>query len=180
MAEGALARPCGKLGTDVSNKMNDTNAFITERTIEALAPKTGESIIELGPGNGVLSCGLVQVLIQLHAGDCHDVAVDVASIDGLMAVNVLYFVDDLDRLLARIRPWFRPGGRCVFGIRPAATLRSLCFHEFGYHIRLVEEIENTMRTHGFGQITHTHFDEGEGSPGELSFPNGSIIIKAIA
>jgi len=204
-----LAHPNGELGVDVSSKMNDTNAFITARTIEALSPKLGEFIVELGPGNGLLSCGLVRTIgsegrylgievssdmanvaektlcdssdahIRIHAGDCHDALVDTASIDGLMAVNVLYFVADLDGLLAQIRPWFRAGGRCVFGIRPEGTLKSLCFHEFGYHIRTVEEIEKTLRKHGFNDISLTYYDEGEGALGDITFPNGSIIIKAL-
>lgn len=203
-----LARPSGDLGMDISSKMNETNAFITARSIEALAPKSGEVIVELGPGNGALSRGLVRTLgkggrylgievsedmvpvaqkslrdaaegeIRVHAGDCHDAVVDAASIDGLMAVNVLYFVEDLDGLLARIYPWFRAGGRCVFGIRPAATLQNLCFHEFGFHIRPPEVIESALSRHGFGDITMTEFDEGEGKLGAITFPNGSIIIKA--
>ena len=203
-----LAHPSGELGNEISTKMNDTNAFITARAIEVLAPIAGDYIVELGPGNGALSGDLVKTIgsagrylgieisrdmaqvaektlrdigvaqIDVHPGDCHDVIVADESIDGLMAVNVLYFIDDLDGLLARIKPWFKPNGRCVFGIRPAHTLETLRFHEFGYHIRSPEEIGNAMREHGFGGITITQYNEGEGSLGDIRFPNGSIIIKA--
>ena len=203
-----LARPSGEMGNEISTKMNDTNAFITARSIEALAPKAGEFIVELGPGNGALSIGLVQTLgaegrylgieiskdmahlaeqalrhagkarVDVHAGDCHDAPVNTASIDGVIAVNVLYFAEELDALLARIRPWLQPSGRCVFGIRPARTLESLSFHELGYHIRSPEEIVNAMRSQGFCEITFTEYDEGEGNLGDITFPNGSIIIKA--
>lgn len=205
-----LAHPSGEKGDEIAGKMNDTNALITERAIEALAPQAGEFIVELGPGNGALSRGLVQTIgpagrylgievsrdiapvaektlrdvgearVDVHAGDCHDASVEMVSIDGLMAVNVLYFVDDLDALLDRIRPWFRPGGRCVFGIRPSKTLESFKFDDFGYHIRPVDEIEDTMRAHDFTEIGSTHYDDGEGRLGEITFPNGSIIIKANA
>lgn len=205
-----LAHPSGKKGDEISGRMNETNALITERAIEALAPRVGEFIVELGPGNGALSRGLVRTIgpggrylgieissdmvpvaektlrdagearVDIHAGDCHDASVDESSVDGLMAVNVLYFVDDLNALLGRIRPWFRSGGRCVFGIRPSETLRSLRFHEFGYHIRPLDEIEAAMRDHGFAEIGSTHFDDGEGRLGDITFPNGTIIIKASA
>lgn len=205
-----LARPSGDLGSDISEKMNNTNAFITARTIEALAPNAGDFIIEIGPGNGVLSSDLVKTIgpggrylgievskdmaqiaeknlrdkgsarIDVHSGDCHDASVDDASVDGLMAVNVLYFIDDLNELLAQIRPWFKPNGRCIFGIRPARTLESLRFHEFGHHIRPPEEIEDALLAHGFSEISITHYDEGVGFLGDISFPNGSTIIKALA
>ena len=205
-----LANPSGELGTDIAAKMNDTNAFITARAVEALAPNAGEFIAEIGPGNGALSCDLVKAIgsegrylgieisndmaqvaektlrkactaqIDVHSGDCHDVLVGDASLDGLIAVNVLYFIDDLDGLLAQIRPWFKPNSRCVLGIRPARTLESLRFHELGHHIRSPEEIEDSMQAHGFNEISITHYDEGEGSLGDITFPNGSVIIRASA
>lgn len=55
-----LAYPNGEQGAEIATKMNDTNAFITARTLEALAPNEGEFIIEIGPGNGALSSGLVK------------------------------------------------------------------------------------------------------------------------
>jgi arsenite methyltransferase len=205
-----LAHPSGDLGSDISEKMNNTNEFITARTIEALAPSAGDFIVEIGPGNGALSSDLIsrigpggrylgieiskdmaqiaeknlrdkgQAKIDVHFGDCYDALVDDASIDGLMAVNVLYFIDDLNQLLAHVRPWFKPNGRCVFGIRPARTLESLRFHEFGHHIRSPEEIESALLAHGFGEISIKNYDEGEGFLGDISFPNGSIIIRAFA
>ncbi len=204
-----LAYPNGEQGAEIATKMNDTNAFITARTLEALAPNEGEFIIEIGPGNGALSSGLVKKIgfkgrylgieisndmaqvaekalrcassarIDVHSGNCYDARVEDESIDGLIAVNVLYFIDDLNALLTHIRPWFKPKSRCVFGIRPVRTLESLRFHELGHQIRSPEEIEDAMRTQGFGEILITHYDEGEGKLGDISFPNGSIIIKAV-
>ena len=97
-----------------------------------------------------------------------------------MAVNVLYFIDDLDALFARIKPWFKAEGRCVFGIRPNHTLEALRFDEFGHHLRTPEEIGNTMQAHGFTDISITEYEEGEARLGELKFPSGSIIIKGSA
>jgi len=205
-----LSYPSGDLAADISEKMNSANAFITTRTIEALDPGAGDFIAEIGPGNGALSSVVIRAIgpggrylgieiskemallaeenlreqgsarIDVHSGDCHDAIVDDACLDGLMAVNVLYFIDDLNKLLAEIRPWFKPNGRCVFGIRPARTLESLRFHEFGYHIRSPEEINDALQAHGFSDISITSYDEGEGTLGDITFPSGSIIIKALA
>ncbi|PSW16460.1 hypothetical protein C9J01_05530 [Photobacterium rosenbergii] len=203
-----LAYPHGDFGLDVAAKMNETNAFITARSIEALAPKNGEYIAELGPGNGALSIDLVRAIgsegrylgielsddmaisarktlrevasarVDIHSGDCRSVSLTKASLDGLIAVNVLYFIDDLDRLFNQIRPWLKPMGRCVFGIRPVRTLESLKFHDFGHHIRSPEIIGNRLQKSGFADISVTYHDEGEGSLGDITFPNGSIIIRA--
>lgn len=205
-----LANPNGEAGADIAVKMNDTNAFITARAIEALAPAAGEFIVEIGPGNGALSCDLVKTIgsngrylgieisedmalvakkilseassaeIDVHSGDYRDIQLDDASLDGLIAVNVLYFIEDLNGLLARIRPWFKPDSRCVFGIRPSRTLENFRFQEFGHQVRSHEEIEDAMRKHGFDEISVIHYDEGEGQLGDITFPNGSIIIKASA
>ena len=203
-----LARPSGEMGLDISEKMNDTNSFITRRSIEVLAPKKNEFIVELGPGNGVLSKGVIKDLepngrylgieiskdmanlakenlsdnsvtrIDIHCGDCFDVDIKPGSIDGLFGVNVLYFIEDIEELFKRIKPWFKSRGRCVFGIRPVDTLKSLRFHEFGHFVREPQEIKNALKFSGFKDVSVIDFDEGEGRLGDISFPNGSIIIKA--
>lgn len=63
---------------------------------------------------------------------------------------------------------------------PAETLKALKFDEFGYRIRPPEDIIQAMQTHGFGKLSVTKHDEGEGSLGGITFPNGSIIIKGSA
>ena len=57
-----LSYPSGDLGADISEKMNNTNAFITTRTIEALDPGAGDFIAEIGPGNGALSSDVIRAI----------------------------------------------------------------------------------------------------------------------
>jgi len=57
-----LSCPEGELGLVVGDKMNVLNQFISNKTIEALSAKQGESIVEVGPGNGFLSIPLLDVL----------------------------------------------------------------------------------------------------------------------
>ncbi len=47
-----LACPSGEGAVSIVENMNNTNAFMTERSIEMLAPKSDERIVEIGPGNG--------------------------------------------------------------------------------------------------------------------------------
>ena len=40
--------------------------------------------------------------VDFHNGDCRSAPVDPASLDGLIAVNLLYFIDDLAGLFGQI------------------------------------------------------------------------------
>ena len=113
-----LSCPDGEGGLEIGNKMNLLNHFITRRTLEALSPKRDEVIAEIGPGNGALSESLVETLgtngkyygielsevmakearqrlsegdcaVEIICSDCANANIPKASLDGLMAVNLL-------------------------------------------------------------------------------------------
>lgn len=201
-----LSNPSGDLGNEIALHMNEANRFITERSIDALAPQPGSFVVELGPGNGRLSRSLIEQIgstghylgiepsadmaakafsflnelggsnVDVHLGDAHSAPVSANSVDGLMAVNVLYFIDDLPGLLRHIRPWFREGARCVFGVRPEETLRFFQFDTMGFHVRAPEQITEAMLDCGFKNVSVTHHKEDDGLLGDQAFPNGTVII----
>ena len=45
-----------------------------------------------------------------------------------MAVNVLYFIDDLSPLFRKIAALLKPGGRAVFDLRSADSLKKHALH----------------------------------------------------
>ena len=99
------------------------------------------------------------------------------TIDGLMAVNVLYFIEDLRDFLAKISAWLKPGARVVFGVR---SLGEIPFTRFGFRIRSLEEISQELQANGFGCVESLYFDEGTTTAADLEVPLDSLIIKAIA
>ncbi len=201
-----LANPSGAGGEIIAKEMNKTNVFITERSIERLSPEVGECIVEVGPGNGKLSVPLVEALgysghyigleqseymaqeamgklvklgladIDMYSGDCIAAPVRENSVDGLIAVNVLYFIDDLQRFFRKVSNWLRPGGRVVFGIRSEQSLKAIPYTRYGFHIRPLEEITNKLKNCGFININTCYFDEGIGLLGELEIAIDSLII----
>lgn len=205
-----LARPSGDAATQLAAAMNGTNRAMTERAIEALAPQPGETIAEIGPGNGALSLPIVKALgdkgryvgielsedmaraaavtlqaagaarIDIHTGDCRSAPVEDASLDGLMAINLLYFIDDLPALFGRIAVWLKPQGRAVFGIRSAGALKAMPFTQYGFRVRETEEIEAALRASGLGDVTSTYRDEGTTIFSEMEIPLDSVIIEARA
>ncbi len=203
-----LARPSGEGAETIAATMNEVNNAITARVIETLAPQTGEIIAEIGPGNGALSVPIVEALgddgrylgielsdemaraaaatlgavgparIDIHNGDCRSAPLDATSLDGLMAVNLLYFIDDLADLFGQISNWLKPDGRAVFGIRSADSLNAMPFTQYGFRVRPLEEIETALRQSGFSNIASTYQDEGTTMFGELEIPVDSIVIAA--
>lgn len=204
-----LACPSGEHGVVVGEKMNEVNAGIIARSIEALAATAGECVAEIGPGNGILSLPIIEAIgssghyiglersadmaaqtleilkqdkstkIDMYVGDCMNAAITEHSLDGLIAVNVLYFIDDIDAFFAKILTWLKPGARVVFGVRSQGTLEALPFTRYGFHIRSQEEIVAKLTASGFAQVEANYFSESIGSFGEEAAMD-FLIIKAVA
>lgn len=202
-----LSCPQGDDGIEMGNKMNALNAFITRTTIETLSPQAGEIIVELGPGNGALSGSLLDSLgsngkyygiepskvmadearqrlsdktcaVDIIHGDHLHANISDKSIDGLFAVNVLYFIENLDECFLQIKSWMKPGSRVVFGVRSDHALNNLPFVDYGFHVRSPEEIKDCMRNNGFVDVASNYHDEGTVLLGDLPLPVDSVIIKA--
>ncbi len=205
-----LARPSGEDAETVAAAMNEVNNAITARAIGTLAPRAGEAIAEIGPGNGALSVPIVEALgdngrylgielsddmaraaaatlratgtarVDIYNGDCLSAPVDAASLDGLMAVNLLYFIDDLSGLFGQIANWLKPDGRAVFRVSSPDTLNAMPFTQYGFRIRPLEEIETALREPGLTNIAAAYHDEGTTRFAEQEFPVDSIVIEARA
>ena len=200
-----LSCPVGEVGIDIGNKMNKGNQFITTKSIEKLSAKRDESIVEIGPGNGFLSLPLLDVLgvgghylgieksevmadelhrtvasnqckVKVFRGEYLAANIEAESVDGVMGVNVLYFIEDLLPFFKHIFNWVKVDGRAVFGIRSDKTLNSLPFTQYGFNIRSANEIMSLMSLAGFTSITSFVFEEGITSFGDIMIPVDSVII----
>lgn len=204
-----LSCPEGEIGIATGEKMNSLNDFITQKTIEHLAPKQGESIVEIGPGNGMLSLPILKSIgaqgryfgidqsadmarlakANLQQQACLDVDVvccdfseakiEAGSVDGLLAVNVLYFIDDLPAFFTHIKQWLKSGARAVFGVRSADTLSAIPFTQYGFNIRTIASMEKAMREAGFKNVVATQYDEAMSSFEGVEMSIDSVIIKGI-
>ena len=200
-----LSCPVGEDGVEVGNKMNEFNQFLTRQTISKLNVKRGESIVEIGPGNGSLSVDILENLgaeghylgvemsdvmaaearrnlsnkkcsIEIVCGNCLDVEIETGSIDGVLAVNILYFIDDLIPFFKKIITWMKSDGTAVFGIRPDTVLKDLPFTQYGFNIRSTVDIKSLMETAGFVSI-ESFVQEGDMFPYEdRMIPVDSVII----
>lgn len=185
-----VARPSGDAATRVGDGMTISNKVITGYAQEVLQAATGENIVEIGPGNGQLSRPLVQSLgpdgvytgielsekmaeaaedvlsrenaaeIRIHARDCQSVSLADQSADGVLAVNVIYFINDLDRFLWMVARWLKPGGRLIIGIRSESVMKKLPTTPHGFIVRPLAEVRDAMLNNGFASVDHAQYDEG--------------------
>lgn len=184
-----LARPSGEAGLRVASNMNAANARLAERAIAALDVQPGQQVVEVGPGNGQLSVGLVQRLgksgrytaielapdmarecqarlaglgaakVQVLNVDCRLAELPAASVDGIFGTNFVYFLDELEPFLSRAANWLKPGGRLVIGIRSKASMSRLPFTPYGFRLRESAEIAAALAGCGFEEIRDQYFDD---------------------
>ncbi|TGD70615.1 class I SAM-dependent methyltransferase [Mangrovimicrobium sediminis] len=203
-----LSCPSGENGVLFGERMNESNAVMISRCISCLSPVNGEAILEIGLGNGALSCPIVEAvgnegryiglehsetmasealtilsqinpeIIDIKIGNCLEADIPQRKINGLLAVNVLYFIDDLDLLFQKIANWLVAGGRIVFGLRPQGLLQRMPFSEHGFNIRPLDEIIEKLAARKFANIHAEYISEDIKSPQGDTNQMGFVVLTA--
>ncbi|VAW81530.1 hypothetical protein MNBD_GAMMA12-2488 [hydrothermal vent metagenome] len=203
-----LACPHGEQGAELGIKMNALNTFITQTSITELAPSANEHIVEIGFGNGELSLPVIDLIgaqghftgietssilakqaadkfqdagitnISILQQNCHSANISASSQDGIFAVNVLYFIFDLQRFFTLLHRWLKPEGRIVMGIRSKETLQKMPFTQYGFNLRSQEEYLDAMRNSGLTEVKSSYYDEGLIQFGDLELPMDTLILSA--
>ncbi|MGW4242207.1 class I SAM-dependent methyltransferase [Nocardia sp. NPDC004722] len=85
--------------------------------------------------------------LRLQTGSITELPFAAASLDALITVNTLYFVDDLDRACTELRRVLRPGGTAVVGVGEPEDMARV---PFSVHVRVrpVAEVTAAMRRAG--------------------------------
>lgn len=159
-----LSHPQGEEGMKVAGNMHVNNGGMIQRTIDLLACRDQETILEIGPGNG----GYVPYLLSRAAGlryygaDISETMVQAAQemnsalvaegiahftlvngielpyadqfFDKVYTVNTLYFWEDPQLQLREIYRVLQTGGRLSIGIRSRAFMEQLPFTQYGFRL----------------------------------------------
>jgi arsenite methyltransferase len=170
-----LGRPSGWFGRRVMGKLlNRGNQRFLEDTVAALAPTSGERIVDVGFGGGHaldlirervaparpagvdISVAMIEQGrahwgdgVDLHLADVAAMPFQDASVDGLLSVNTIYFWPDPAAALREIRRVLRPTGRLVLGVRRATFLLLTPPSWFGFKLYSVRQLEQLLRAAGF-------------------------------
>jgi SAM-dependent methyltransferase len=150
-----FARPQGAAGRFLVAPLLDwIGAPTMAAAYDALAPKAGESILDLGVGGGALSRALARAGVRVTGVDPSDVVLEGArrqigdagtflkgrgeaiplpdaAMDKAASVNTLYFWIDLAPVFAELARVLKPGGLLVLGFQTAESVRAWPGHVHG-------------------------------------------------
>ncbi|MEN5205397.1 class I SAM-dependent methyltransferase [Stenotrophomonas sp. TWI700] len=190
-----LRHPHGEHALVVAESMNRSNGDLNRAAIALLAVTAGEQVLEIGPGNaafapdllrasGSLYLGLdvsaamvdagntllaargLQDRAEVRLGDAQTLPLDAACIDAALAVNTLYFWDELKFPFAELARVLRPGGRLCLAFGDAAFMRTLPFTAHGFHLHELAEVEQALRSAGLTvQGWRAHHETGRSNDG---------------
>jgi SAM-dependent methyltransferase len=99
--------------------------------------------------------------LTLHTGTLLALPLPSASLDGLISVNTIYFVDDLERVLTEISRVLRPTGRAVLGLVDPDAMAGLPFTAHGFRIRPVNDVVEAARQAGLEFVRHERVGAGD-------------------
>jgi ubiquinone/menaquinone biosynthesis C-methylase UbiE len=185
-----LRHPHGEHALAVAESMNHSNGELNRAAIALLSVTPGEEVLEIGPGNAAFAQDLLRTprsryvgvdvsaamvdagnaLLAAHGlqdradvrlGDAHALPLDSACIDAALAVNTLYFWDELKFPFAELTRVLRPGGRLCLAFGDAAFMRTLPFTGYAFHLHELAEVEQALRSAGLTvQAWRTHRETG--------------------
>ncbi len=89
--------------------------------------------------------------LELIEGAIESAGINPASMDGAIAVNVIYFWPDLYKGFLAISEALKVGAPLVVGVRPAWFLKKVGFKEMGFNVLTPEQVEAKMQKAGFMQ-----------------------------
>lgn len=156
-----LRKPEGEFALAVAEKMNEGNAVINRTTIDALAIKPNDQVLEIGMGNGFfvpeimtidssiryVGCDFSEEMVaaskrhnqqfveegRAQFFHCEAVKMPISdhSIDKAFTVNTLYFWDNPAAIFAELKRVLKPGGLLAIAIRPKASMANYPFVKVG-------------------------------------------------
>jgi len=156
-----LSEPKGISGRVVSFFMNRQNRRIYEKTVDILAVNDGESILDIGCGNGFVLNMIAQKhkgsftgidisesiiaaakqrnrtyiengIMQFECQNLSEMGFESGSFDKVYTINTVYFWENLESTMAEIKRVLKPGGVFINTVFSNETLDRFSFTKIGY------------------------------------------------
>ena len=95
--------------------------------------------------------------LTLQQGSLAKLPFDDGQLDGLITVNTIYFVTELDPVFAELARVVNRSGRIVIGLADPEAMANMPTTKHGFHLRPVPEVVETLRRAGLA-VDHRRID----------------------
>jgi arsenite methyltransferase len=109
--------------------------------------------------------------LALHSGSLTDLPFADNALDGVLTVNTIYFVTELDRAFTELARVVQSSGRIVIGLADPDAMAKLPFTQHGFHLRPVPEVIDTLRGAGL-TVEHRRISGDDRAPHLLIASSG--------
>lgn len=180
-----LRHPEGDYGLSVGEMMQFTNMGLIHKTIDNLSAKDGNSILEIGPGNGAhvqylinkarnlrykgvdISETMIIEAAKINAAipntsfllsDGKTIPFEDGSFDRVFTVNTIYFWKHPQAYADEIARVLRSGGVAAIGLIPKSTMQHIPFSKYGFTMYDTDSVSMLLKNAGL-DITSAHPDK---------------------
>lgn len=107
--------------------------------------------------------------LHLHAASMAHLPLADGSIDGLITINTIYFIAELDRAFGEVARVLSGAGRAVVGIGDPAVMARMPTTPYGFTVRPVDEVVSIAKSSGLRLSEHRRAGQGDGAAHLLVF-----------
>lgn len=97
----------------------------------------------------------------LHRGSITELPLDTASLDALITVNTIYFIENLELAFSEVARVVRPSGRVVIGLDDPGAMASLPFTAHGFRLRPVAQVTDLLIGSGLTKVREERVGDGD-------------------
>jgi ubiquinone/menaquinone biosynthesis C-methylase UbiE len=174
-----LRKPQGDFGLEVGEKMNKGNVYINQYTIDELSISAGDTILELGMGNGFFVKDILNVdssvrytgydfsqdmvdesikrnknfvaahKAQFILGDAQAMPFENEFFNKAFTINTIYFWENRQKVLSEFHRVLRPGGKLLIAVRPKRNMEQMPFTKYGFNMFSKEDLSELLTANGF-------------------------------
>lgn len=202
-----LRQPHGEHAVQVGEKMNEGNRLINIYTIEALALKAEDNILEIGMSNGffvkdILSvddtvkyagCDFSEIMIKqslknnqefidkgranFYLANAENLPFADGIFDTVFSVNTLYFWDNPELVLSETKRVLKPAGSLFISIRPKSVMQHYPFAKYGFTMYTKDELIQLLSQHGLKVTESWEREEPDQDVNGKSVVVESLIVQ---
>lgn len=203
-----LQKPTGEEGIKTGLWMNERNEAMNRHALQAVSAEKGDTILELGMGNGyfvkdILSidpsikywgCDFSEEMVSQSntmnkewidqqratfiAADIEKLPFESQLFNKIFTVNTVYFWKDPAKSLAEIARVLLPNGLLYLSFRPKHMMEKMMITKYGFTLYSLEDIINLVSNHGFKVENTVENKEIPMSVGGVELEMGNCVVVA--